>query len=350
MGIKFKCPQCQKKLNVKAFLAGKRGVCPQCGAAFEIPKGDGEGAKASAGASPGAVTLTTTAKQSSAPTVKAPAPATVAGTAGPAAPVVSTADNKMPAPEQITPAVQHAAASVAGAATLPVSAAPVQPAAGQPITGQPTSGQPQPMAGQPVSGQPVAVQPAGLQALRSGVAAAPMPGYAAVGVGVMPDPLVEAPNAVWYVRPPSGGQFGPAKSDVMRRWVDEGRVTPDSLVWREGWPDWKQAQTVFPRYSAMPATTPMMGAMPGLPVGMAAPVGYAAGPMMPGMAGTVPAGMAPAMMPGMPMLGEPMAGATGRRTVYRRRSNTLAVAVIIVLVLALLALVPFLIWVMHNRF
>src|SRR4051812_11314530 len=36
MGIRFSCPS-GHKLNVKTFLAGKRGVCPQCGAKFVIP-------------------------------------------------------------------------------------------------------------------------------------------------------------------------------------------------------------------------------------------------------------------------------------------------------------------------
>ena len=36
MGIRFNCPS-GHKLNVKEFLAGKRGVCPQCGAKFIIP-------------------------------------------------------------------------------------------------------------------------------------------------------------------------------------------------------------------------------------------------------------------------------------------------------------------------
>src|SRR5215210_2124144 len=37
MGIRFNCPS-GHKLNVKEFLAGKRGVCPQCGAKFIIPR------------------------------------------------------------------------------------------------------------------------------------------------------------------------------------------------------------------------------------------------------------------------------------------------------------------------
>src|SRR4051794_8805088 len=36
MGIKFLCPN-GHKMNVKAFLAGKRGKCPKCGASVRIP-------------------------------------------------------------------------------------------------------------------------------------------------------------------------------------------------------------------------------------------------------------------------------------------------------------------------
>jgi hypothetical protein len=36
MGIRFSCPN-GHKLNVKAHLAGKRGVCPECGTRFDIP-------------------------------------------------------------------------------------------------------------------------------------------------------------------------------------------------------------------------------------------------------------------------------------------------------------------------
>ena len=52
---------------------------------------------------------------------------------------------------------------------------------------------------------------------------------------------------IWYVRPPSGGQFGPASAELMRSWLAEGRVSADSLVWREGWRDWLEAGTVFPK-------------------------------------------------------------------------------------------------------
>jgi len=63
---------------------------------------------------------------------------------------------------------------------------------------------------------------------------------------VTPDPLEDVADVIWYVLPPSGGQYGPANRDVMRTWLAEGRITPDSQVWREGWRDWKDAVAVFP--------------------------------------------------------------------------------------------------------
>ncbi len=67
------------------------------------------------------------------------------------------------------------------------------------------------------------------------------------------DPIAEAPNAVWYVRPAAGGQFGPAGGEVMRQWIAQRRVGSDSLVWREGWPEWQRAAATFP---SLALTTP----------------------------------------------------------------------------------------------
>jgi hypothetical protein len=98
------------------------------------------------------------------------------------------------------------------------------------------------------------------------VAAPLAPSPYAVTPAAPVDPILEAPNAVWYVRPPSGGQFGPARGDIMRKWLGEGRVSADSLVWRDGWADWKSATAVFPSLG---------GAAPAVP---AAPLLSAAGP------------------------------------------------------------------------
>jgi hypothetical protein len=45
MGIRFYCPN-GHKLNVKTFLAGKRGICPDCDAKFVVPLESGSQVKA----------------------------------------------------------------------------------------------------------------------------------------------------------------------------------------------------------------------------------------------------------------------------------------------------------------
>jgi|GEM_PF-2054828 len=65
------------------------------------------------------------------------------------------------------------------------------------------------------------------------------------------DPIAEAPDLNWYVAP-SGSmtKYGPAPGELMRSWLREGRVSGDSLVWREGWPQWRTASHAFPDLTA----------------------------------------------------------------------------------------------------
>ena len=306
MGIRVVCPN-GHKLNVKSFLAGKRGVCPHCSAKFDIPagaEGSADEKMQSVGTvSQGGGTTTATASAMSSGEVRAShlakgpsgrrqaAPAGGAGMA-PATPVVpvTTVAHKLPS-------------------AVPVQ--PIGPVAGVPVVGIPT-----------VDVQPFAAQPV--------VPAAAMPG---VGVAaarpVLADPLAEAPEACWYVRPPTGGQYGPAKPNTMRQWIAEGRVTADSLVWREGWPDWKIASVAFPDLGG---------------------VGGAGGP-----AGVT---VQPVVVPAMPAADDPFAGlglgtpslSGSRKPLGARRSDgTGRVVAIAVLCMALVVLAALLVYVLKLR-
>jgi hypothetical protein len=79
--------------------------------------------------------------------------------------------------------------------------------------------------------------------------------------GPQVSPLATAGNVVWYVRPPSGGQFGPATTDIMRGWLAEGRLSADTLVWREGWREWQEAGKLFPELSAGAAIPSLEGVL-----------------------------------------------------------------------------------------
>lgn len=184
MGIKFHCPN-GHKLNVKAFLAGKRGMCPKCGTKVRIPLESEPGL-----------------------------------------------DSDL---EEEDSAVDPSS-NGSGAATA--VRAPAGPA----------------------------------------VSTSPMTAIAAPSTTTL-DPIDENPAAIWYVRPPTGGQYGPAKGDIMRRWLSEGRVSSDSLVWREGWTDWQNAGKTFPALEsggaptlpapALPASTP---SAPGVAVSTSVPL------------------------------------------------------------------------------
>jgi hypothetical protein len=178
MGIRFHCPQ-GHKLNVKSFLAGKKGVCPKCGTKLRIPEAsepgvgddgdDSDAGKLAAGGN-GSATATAVITKVSAATAAGPM----------------------------------------------VAAAPAS--------------------------QPDA--------------------FVATGSTDESDPIAQAPAAVWYVRPPTGGQYGPARGDIFRRWIGEGRVSSDSLVWREGWSDWRTAGQLFPSLNSAAGviSTPVVAA------------------------------------------------------------------------------------------
>ncbi len=83
-------------------------------------------------------------------------------------------------------------------------------------------------------------------------------------------PLDDA-EALWYVRPPAGGQYGPASGEVMRSWIEEHRITPSTLVWRQGWSQWRSAHEALPgliplptpeRTEAQPAAAPTASEAP----------------------------------------------------------------------------------------
>ncbi len=62
----------------------------------------------------------------------------------------------------------------------------------------------------------------------------------------LPAALAFAPDVKWFVRPPNGGQFGPAPSQLLVSWIAESRVTGDSFLWRDGLAQWQLASELLP--------------------------------------------------------------------------------------------------------
>ncbi|HCK40664.1 MAG TPA: hypothetical protein DHW22_03425 [Planctomycetaceae bacterium] len=156
MGIRFTCPK-GHPLHVKEFLAGKRGICPECDTRFVIPAIDGRA----------------TSSQGE-------------GTHG-----------VHEAPKDVNEVSKNEVDLIHEAGSVRTATPPPQ---------QPLASSPLPPAIPPETAGPTT-----------------------------PPPVQE----VWYVRTVSGEQYGPATTELMHTWVQEGRVLVDSQVWRTGWPEWK---------------------------------------------------------------------------------------------------------------
>jgi hypothetical protein len=218
MGIRFYCPN-GHRLNVKDFLAGKRGICPHCEARFRIPQAS-EIPQGSPRIQPG-----------------------------------SAADNG----HRGSPETRTAASSAKGNGALG-NGALGNGALGNGALGNGALGNGALGNGKRQTASTVAVASTADTPIRES------PEFIAIPVEVdstvtsaslgrlaelssprgNQDAIDEVPDAIWYVRPRAGGQYGPAKGDVLRKWISEGRIAPDALVWREGWADWQLAGPVFP--------------------------------------------------------------------------------------------------------
>ena len=277
MGIRFFCPN-GHKLNVKEFQAGRLGICPFCGVRTQIPmQSTRPGSKSAGGRGPALPSTYTlenddpdSAQDSdSSPNILPGEPPSLPGDPaggkmlGPSTPVgIPVGSGPVVAPPTRSagdagpgtgdrgsvpasaPATSPVGANLrsaplrqpspdpgqAGKADVPLRSAPAQPAQGVPAA---------------VAMVPAAASPGPV--LTNAPNAAASPAVAPPAAAEATDPIAEAPEMIWYVRPPSGGQFGPASGELMRSWLSEGRVSADSLVWREGWRDWQDAGTVFPK-------------------------------------------------------------------------------------------------------
>lgn len=190
MGIKFYCPQ-GHKLHVKAFLGGKRGICPHCGSKVRIPAED-----------PGLLDESSLNAFQNDP---------AAGATTEAAFAQYQVPNTQGSREDPHPTDQHANADT-----------PTHPTKAQ-------------------------IENSSEPALD--IPSKPQGEHAGSTIDPHIDLLDEIPHAEWYVRPQTGGEFGPASNDVMRDWLSQGRVGPDSMVWRKDWDSWVQARGVFPDLS-----------------------------------------------------------------------------------------------------
>ena len=187
MGIRFFCPQCQSRLNVKSSQAGGAGICPDCGATVHVPD------------------------ESILP-------------GQPKSP-----DERFYTEEKNPPEGSSQLIGIDAQDTI------VGDLAGEPAVG---SIQVPPEKLAPVFATTQDKSSSGIFMLDR---PSPSPDFGKV------DPISAAPGKVWYFRNQEIGERGPLKSKVMQKCVDSGEVSAGTLVWREDWEDWAAAEEAFPQ-------------------------------------------------------------------------------------------------------
>ena len=205
MGIRVTCPN-GHSLNIKAFLAGKVGVCPKCEARFRIPRDAPANQRRHAMAGGG-----------------------------------SSGD----APDPFPPSsidFDEALGELLGDPMSPVPAEKPSPANLATPADHPRAGA---SPGKKAARETARVEKARAEKQDVG-------GSTKVPVATP----AASETAVWFVKPPTGGQYGPATESMVRKWIDESRVTPDSLIWREGWENWRRAAQVFPELASPDRAAP----------------------------------------------------------------------------------------------
>lgn len=189
MGIRFYCPN-GHKLNVKSELAGKVGICPKCQARMTIP--------------------TASVREPSGKKAFEETPSKTSGENG---------ERPSDAEENVE------AAQSAQSETAAQNTAVDEPLGKFLLDGD-------------------RAEAALGDVLRRAVDGSAQPGRGASRFDDV-EPLRD-PRLVWYVRSRDNQQYGPATGDVMAAWINERRIGPQTLVWREDWPAWQEAGRVFP--------------------------------------------------------------------------------------------------------
>ncbi|MCY2984659.1 MAG: DUF4339 domain-containing protein [Planctomycetota bacterium] len=197
MGIHFVCHHCSYALHVKDFQAGKRGKCPNCRGSFRIPANDSSYSSA----------------------------------------LEDSSENSAVA--NVRNAFEHANNTV-GFKQDQSSSDSVAIALAQNPVGEKA------VPSESKKTKVISSKTSVTKTLETVAEVEAVTQESAIESPMMPAVLSEAYDAKWFVRPPSGGQFGPAPSRLLMAWVTESRVTADSYLWREGFSDWQLASELVP--------------------------------------------------------------------------------------------------------
>jgi len=214
MGIHFVCHLCSYALHVKDFQAGKRGKCPNCNGSFRIPFADASYSFALED-----------------------------GPDNPSVMRVREAFQKESQSKKRSPSKNaNLELKASDSVSITLESTPIGSSA--PIDSREIASVSQAQSAVLTENDPKASENPKSESIE------------------MPDVLAIAVDAKWFVRPPSGGQFGPASSALLMNWITESRVTADSFLWREGLAQWQLASLLVPELFSSLHPVPAMATSP----------------------------------------------------------------------------------------
>ncbi|MCU0712297.1 MAG: DUF4339 domain-containing protein [Pirellula sp.] len=216
MGIRFACHHCNHPLNLKDFQAGKRGKCPACNQSFRIPLHSTdysipleEKGVHTPTSTPAIVSASAETKGTTAGMNKAAIGSNVKIVTKSSAVTTSKRDEK------------NAASNRSEIKLRQSNEARPSPTGVQKDLAKSLEKD---------ESKSLSMQESNTPAKKVGSVSA----------------FEANPSAQWYVRPPSGGQYGPADSKLLAQWIAENRVTADSLIWFDGLTQWTAATAIMP--------------------------------------------------------------------------------------------------------
>jgi len=196
MGIVCRCPN-GHRVKVKDHQAGKRALCPTCGATFSIPAASGAAADGSR------------APEGTAEHLQLPLARFV-----PLEPsVIATLPQAMPF------GAARAAAAAAATAAAAAAAAAEPPEALEPYAETLPLGV-DPFAGGPSDAAQAQLHPA----------------------------IADRPDLAWRIAYPGGEPSEPVDAATMQDWLAGSQAEGTELVWRADWAEWQPVRTVFPEF------------------------------------------------------------------------------------------------------
>lgn len=235
MGIRFFCPR-GHKLNVKAELAGKVGICPKCGERMLIPlestrepgqkranfrdgkKADGQSNFAALDESGD---LSKDIQDEDVQVITSSQKVTVTGI------------DKLDGPEDILKKEQKSVPVYDPGTSVGMSAGTVSSVRNMtPIIGNDISQRPDNVSS--YGGAPLSSNPSQQDLSQASE--------------VSRSPLDLYPDAEWIIRGADNRYYGPSKSATIKKWIEDQRIGPSTPVRHKAWSEdqWSKAQDVFP--------------------------------------------------------------------------------------------------------